>query len=135
MFMSYCSPSDIRSPLHNTANASPFTKYSPNISLPEARTHGAGFVNLSTDQETRLQQQEMLRELHETSKAVAKQHKAETRRKQKTMAERLKKIRQRKRLKRGLPMNGVYFLAFFLHFLTHYVPGYFIKTPKNGLPC
>lgn len=78
------------------------------VMFDEARTHGAAFVRLSGDTEVRREQQTLLRELHASSDAAAAQHKAHQKSRNKSMALRLEKIRQRKRLKLGLPMTGSY---------------------------
>lgn len=77
--------------------------------------HGVGFVRLSGDSSVRKQQQQLLRELHDSSEAAAAQHRAQQKQKQRTMTSRLEKIRQRKRLKMGLPMIGVVLILVSLH--------------------
>jgi hypothetical protein len=82
-------------------------KWQNGYDVAEARTHGVGFVALSGDEATRAMQQQLLRDLHASSEAAARQHKRDARLKERGMAQRLAKIRQRKRLKQGLPMTGL----------------------------
>ncbi|KAF2353353.1 Protein of unknown function DUF4078 [Trinorchestia longiramus] len=87
-------------------NAAKQNVHYQDVMFDEARTHGAGFLPLSGDADQRQQQQQLLRDLHAVSEAATRHHKREQRVKERGMAQRLAKIRQRKRLKRGLPDVG-----------------------------
>ena len=69
----------------------------------EARTHGAGFYNFSNDEDKRQQEQKTLKKLHEETDAmrILKEKKADKRKRD--MADRIKKIKAKKREKLGLP--------------------------------
>jgi len=73
------------------------------IRFDEARTHGAGHYNFSTDETARLKEQATLRKLHEETNEmrVVKERKADKRKKE--MSARIKKIRAKRRAKLGLP--------------------------------
>merc|ERR1719259_531731 len=73
------------------------------VRFDEARTHGAGFYNFSHDEDKRSQEQKTLKKLHEETDAmrILKERKADKRKKD--MAERIKKIKAKKREKLGLP--------------------------------
>ncbi len=74
------------------------------VLFDEARTHGAGFYRFSKDESTRHDQQEELNQLHketEQARASADQEKAKRRN---ALKARLKKVRDKKRLRMGLPV-------------------------------
>lgn len=86
-----------------------------NPSIPtEARSHGAGFMKFSKDEKKRKEQMDLLKELRtETQRAEATKANAASKR-QKLMQVRLEKVRQRKRLKMGLPMRGKFVFCTFV---------------------
>ena len=73
------------------------------VRFDEARAHGAGFYAFSKDEQTRLKEQVTLKKLHEeTDNArLEKERKAEKRKRE--MADRIWKIKQKRREKLGLP--------------------------------
>ena len=74
------------------------------VLFDEARTHGASFYNFSRNESDRLSQMENLESLHnETVEARAKKDAKKSNLDAK-MAARLKKVRDKKRLKMGLPL-------------------------------
>lgn len=76
------------------------------VIFDEKRTHGVGFMAFSSDGDKRAAQMAHLRELHEESKSLQSQAASAQAKKDKAMKARLEKVRQRKRLKMGLPMEG-----------------------------
>ncbi|CAL4124418.1 unnamed protein product, partial [Meganyctiphanes norvegica] len=76
------------------------------VLFDEKRAHGVGFMKFSSDGETRAAQMKHLNELHEESKTLQSQAATAAAKKDKAMKLRLEKVRQKKRLKMGLPMEG-----------------------------
>merc|ERR1719322_161128 len=74
------------------------------VLFDEARTHGAAFYNFSRSEMDRANEMENLKEMHkETEKARESRNDISAKRKS-AMEIRLKKVRDRKRLKLGLPV-------------------------------
>lgn len=71
----------------------------------EARTHGPGFIKFSRDEKERKAQMELLRDLRAETQRAEATTAAGAAKRQKAMKARLEKVRQRKRLKMGLPMK------------------------------
>jgi hypothetical protein len=70
----------------------------------EVREHGVGYYAFSTDEETRKEQQERLNRLRQATKAARSRAEDADAERRAALAERLKKVRQRKRLRAGLPL-------------------------------
>jgi len=73
------------------------------VRFDEARAHGAGFYNFSREEEKRSKEQETLKKFHEESEETRKQKEKKADKKKKEMADRIKKIKAKKRQKLGLP--------------------------------
>ena len=72
-------------------------------SYSEARQHGAGFYSFSKDEEERAKQMEELETIRKQTEAARKQTAQTNSDKQLALEARLKKVRDRKRQKLGLP--------------------------------
>ena len=66
----------------------------------------------SRDASERSAQQQLLQDLRTETTMASKEKQIEQKRKKSALALRLAKVRQRKRLKAGLPMFGLYFKYF-----------------------
>lgn len=86
-------------------NASKKDLHYQDVLYDEARTHGAGFLKFSKDEKERKAQMEQLRDLRVETKQAEAVTSAKAARKRKAMMARLEKVRQRKRLKIGLPIK------------------------------
>lgn len=76
------------------------------VLFDEARTHGAAFYRFSRDESERAREKEELEARHhETLVAQDRKHQAK-RQRDTLMKDRLKKVRERKRLKMGLPLES-----------------------------
>merc|ERR1719186_1283205 len=73
------------------------------VRFDEARAHGAGFYNFSKEEGKRSQEQSTLKKLHEETDEMRKQKEKKAEKRKREMAERIKKIRAKKRQKQGLP--------------------------------
>ncbi|XP_068209491.1 coiled-coil domain-containing protein 174-like [Palaemon carinicauda] len=71
----------------------------------EARQHGTGYMKFSKDEKERKAQMDMLKEMHEEARRSEHTKKIVESKKQKLLKARLEKVRQRKRLKLGLPIK------------------------------
>lgn len=71
----------------------------------EARTHGAGFMKFSSDEKERQEQMDLLKELRRETQQKEAAKVAGAAKQQKMLQSRLEKVRQRKRLKMGLPIK------------------------------
>lgn len=69
----------------------------------EARQHGVGFYSFSKDEEERAKQMEELERIRKQTEAARAQTTQTSTDKQSALEERLKKVRDRKRKKLGLP--------------------------------
>lgn len=86
-------------------NASKKDLHYQDILYDEARTHGPGFLKFSRNEKERKAQMELLRDLQAEAKRATATTAAAANKRQKAMKARLEKVRQRKRLKMGLPMK------------------------------
>uniref|UniRef100_A0A0P4W227 CCDC174 alpha/beta GRSR domain-containing protein n=1 Tax=Scylla olivacea TaxID=85551 RepID=A0A0P4W227_SCYOL len=86
-------------------NASKKDLHYQDILYDEARTHGTGFLKFSRNEKERKAQMELLRDLQAEAKRATATTAAAASKRQKAMKARLEKVRQRKRLKMGLPMK------------------------------
>ena len=73
------------------------------IFISEARQHGTGFLKFSKDEKKRKEQLDFLKEMEKERKVLINEKKKKDMAKEKIMKLRLEKVRQRKRLKMGLP--------------------------------
>ncbi|CAG0921335.1 unnamed protein product [Notodromas monacha] len=71
----------------------------------EVRDHGVGYYAFSTDEATRLLQQQRLDELRRSTKAARSKAVDTAAERKSALEERLRKVRQRKRLRAGLPLT------------------------------
>ena len=76
------------------------------MSVSEARAHGAGYFAFSQEAEERARQRAELDELRDHTETQQSRAKLAKKRKDKQLKERLRKVRERKRLKLGLPIEG-----------------------------
>ena len=74
------------------------------VLFDEARSHGAGFYRFSKDEVARTAEREELDTLHEETKKARNEADKNKAKKKAALAERLRKVRDRKRLRMGLPM-------------------------------
>ncbi|KAK7086355.1 hypothetical protein SK128_000264 [Halocaridina rubra] len=79
------------------------------IMFDEARLHGTGYMKFSQNEEERKAQMNLLKQFHNEAEVVRKAQKNSAATKQKLLQKRLEKVRQRKRLKLGLPIKGMHF--------------------------
>ena len=77
------------------------------MSVSEARAHGAGYFAFSQDAEERARQRAELDELRDNTETQQSRAELARKRKNKQLKERLRKVRERKRLKLGLPIEGM----------------------------
>ncbi|KAK3877326.1 hypothetical protein Pcinc_017949 [Petrolisthes cinctipes] len=75
------------------------------VLFDEARAHGPGFMKFSRDEKQRQEQMEFLQEMRAETKAGATARASSEAKKKAAMKARLDKVRQRKRLKIGLPIK------------------------------
>ncbi|XP_045123374.1 coiled-coil domain-containing protein 174-like isoform X1 [Portunus trituberculatus] len=87
------------------ANATKKDLHYQDILYDEARTHGPGFLKFSRNEKERKAQMELLRDLQTEAQRATATTAAAANKRQKAMKTRLEKVRQRKRLKMGLPMK------------------------------
>lgn len=73
------------------------------VVFDEARTLGAGYYAFSRDEEKRQQEQDTLKKLHEETDDARKIREKKAEKRKKDMAERIKKIKRKRREKLGLP--------------------------------
>ena len=71
----------------------------------EARTHGAGFYRFSKDEATRADQQDELEQLHKETELARNQADDAKAKRKAAMRARLRKVKDKKRLKMGLPVK------------------------------
>lgn len=74
------------------------------VLFDEARAHGAGYMRFSRDEKKRKEQMDLLNDLRAETKQAETAKASAASKKQKMLQLRLEKVRQRKRLKMGLPM-------------------------------
>lgn len=77
------------------------------VSFDEARVHGTGYLRFSKDKKERKEQMDLLQELHKETQVGERAKRAAAAKKEKTLQARLEKVRQRKRLKLGLPVKDL----------------------------
>ena len=75
------------------------------ILYDEARTHGAAFYNFSRNEAERIEQMDNLEMLHQETLESRTKKEASKAKREAMLAARLKKVRDRKRLKMGLPVK------------------------------
>ena len=75
------------------------------ILYDEARTHGAAFYNFSRNEAERMEQMDNLDNLHKETVETRTKKEAAKAKRDAQLAARLKKVRDRKRLKMGLPVK------------------------------
>lgn len=75
------------------------------ILYDEARTHGAAFYNFSRNEAERIEQMDNLEMLHQETLDSRTKKEASKAKREAMLAARLKKVRDRKRLKMGLPVK------------------------------
>merc|ERR1719402_224706 len=73
------------------------------VLFDEARAHGAGFYAFSKDETKRSQEQDTLKKFHEETDDARKVREKKAEKRKKDMAERIKKIKRKRREKLGLP--------------------------------
>ena len=73
------------------------------VRFDEARNHGAGFYAFSKDGDKRAQEQVTLKKLHEETDEARKEKERKAVKRKREMAERIRKIKQKRREKLGLP--------------------------------
>lgn len=78
------------------------------LRLSEARQHGVGFYSFSKDEEERAKQMEELDKIRRQTEAAREQTARTSTDKQLALEARLKKVRDRKRQKLGLPPLSKY---------------------------
>lgn len=71
--------------------------------LPEARTHGVGFYEFSTDEEERAKQQKELEAIRKTTLEAQKNREELRKNRDKIIADRVKAAKARQRARLGLP--------------------------------
>ncbi|XP_042893183.1 coiled-coil domain-containing protein 174-like [Penaeus japonicus] len=77
------------------------------ISFDEARVHGTGYLRFSKDEKERKEQLDLLRDLHKETQVGERAKRVAAAKKEKMLQARLEKVRQRKRLKMGLPVKDL----------------------------
>ncbi|XP_042218445.1 coiled-coil domain-containing protein 174-like [Homarus americanus] len=87
------------------ANALKKDLHYQDVLFEEARTHGAGFMKFSRDEKERKEQMDLLKELRDETQRGNAAKAASASKKKKILQTRLEKVRQRKRLKMGLPIT------------------------------
>ncbi|XP_045592208.2 coiled-coil domain-containing protein 174 isoform X1 [Procambarus clarkii] len=75
------------------------------VLFDEARVHGAGFMKFSSDEKRRKEQMDLLKEFQNETQQGEAAKLAAASKQQKLLSTRLEKVRQRKRLKMGLPIK------------------------------
>merc|ERR1711872_320085 len=73
------------------------------VRFDEARAHGAGFYAFSKDDDTRSKEQDTLKKLHEETDQARKERMKKGEKRKREMADRIRKIKQKRREKVGLP--------------------------------
>ena len=73
------------------------------VRFDEARNHGAGFYAFSKDGDVRSQEQVNLKKLHEETDQARREREKKSEKRKRDMAERIRKIKQKRREKMGLP--------------------------------
>ena len=73
------------------------------VRFDEARNHGAGFYAFSKDDDKRSKEQINLKNLHEETDQARKEREKKADKRKRDMAERIRKIKQKRREKMGLP--------------------------------
>merc|ERR1711962_326547 len=71
----------------------------------EARTHGAAFYNFSRDETKRTEELDNLEAMHKETEATRSANDRAKAKRKAVLALRLKRVRDRKRLKMGLPVS------------------------------